>query len=143
MIAIDTNILVYAFDITYNEKREICKNLITNIFEGKEKGMLTNQILAEFANAVTKKIEKPISKQDAKSIIGAIIWSENWEIKNYNSKTILKTLDSEGPFWDLLIAETLKEANIKKIVTENEKDFKDLGLDVENPLKKLREWGQQ
>ena len=60
MIAIDTNILVYAFDTSYPEKREKCKKIIQDIFDGKQEGALTNQILAEFTNVVLKKIEKPL-----------------------------------------------------------------------------------
>ncbi|MBI5072934.1 hypothetical protein HZA99_03885 [Candidatus Woesearchaeota archaeon] len=55
MIALDTNILVYAFDNAYPKKREICKKLVLNIFNGKQKGVLTNQILAEFSAVVTKR----------------------------------------------------------------------------------------
>ena len=134
MIAIDTNILIYAFDTAYPEKRDICKTLITDIFEGKKKGFITNQILAEFALIATKKIKNPLTKTEA--IIGAILSSENWKIGTYTGNTILKALKSTNPFWDSLIIETLKESDIKKIITENEKDFSSSSLEIQNPFKK-------
>lgn len=134
MIAIDTNILVYAFDKAYPEKRKICKEIIGKIFEGKQTGVLTNQILAEFVNVVTRKIEKPLSRDEAKSIIGAILSSENWKIYNYTGETVFKSLSSQGEFWDVLIAQTLKEQNVNNIITENLKDFKELGIKTENPF---------
>ena len=63
MIAIDTNLLVYAFDSSYPEKRKKCKELVLSVFEGEKKAAVTNQILAEFAFIVTQKIENPLSKE--------------------------------------------------------------------------------
>jgi len=134
MIGLDTNILVYAFDKAYPKKREICKKIINDIFNGKKVGAVTNQILAEFASAVTKKIEKPLKKDDAIAIIGAIYFSENWKVFNYSGKTVLEALRLNKPFWDSLIIETLKENNVQEIVTENSKDFENNGLKVFNPL---------
>lgn len=137
MIGIDTNILVYAFDIAYLEKRSICKEIIEEIFSGKQKGVVTNQILAEFVNVVTRKIEKPLSEDSAKAIIGSIISSENWKIYNYTSTTILNSLPCNGSFWDFLIVQTLKENGINIIVTENVKDFSGFGIKVINPFKDM------
>ena len=136
MDAIDTNILVYAFDNDYPEKRNICKKIIEDIFTGKKLGVVTNQILAEFAAAVTIKIEKPLKKEDAAAIIGSILSSENWNVVNYTGEIVLQALESEKPLWDAIIIQTLKLNNIKKIITENVKDFEDAGLLVENPFYK-------
>ncbi len=133
MDAIDTNILVYAFDTAYPKKREMCKKIITDIFAGKTHGVVTNQILAEFSFAVTTKIEKPLSKKDAASIVGSILSSENWKVIGYTGETVLHALNSPQPFWDALIAQTLKANNVKKIITENVKDFEG-SLQVNNPF---------
>ncbi len=135
MIGIDTNILVYAFDIEYKEKRVICKEIIEKIFDGKQKGAITNQILAEFVNVVTQKIEKPLPEDAAKAIIASIISSENWAVYNYTGKTILNSLPIKGHFWDFLIAQTFKENNVDTIITENTKDFKGFGIKAINPIK--------
>ena len=134
MIAIDTNILVYAFDTAYPKKRAICKTLIESIFMGKKKGVITNQILAEFCAATTKKIENPITRKDAQSIISSILTSENWTVLNYTGETIEKALESQQPFWDALITQTLREHNIQQIITENVKDFQQSGIKPLNPL---------
>ncbi len=136
MIGIDTNILVYAFDTAYPEKRKSCKSIIEDIFGGKQKGVVTNQILAEFVNAVTRKIEKPLPEETAKLIIGAILSSENWEVYNYTGNTVLKSLPSKGHFWDFLIAQTLKENDVNAIITENINDFRSSGIKVMSPFKK-------
>lgn len=137
MIAIDTNILVYAFDLAYKEKMEISKKIVEEIFSGKRKAVVTNQILAEFCHIITKKIENPLSKEDAQAIVGAILSSENWEIYSYNENTLLNALKSKDNFWDSIIAQTLKENNINEIITENTKDFLNSGIKAVNPFQKL------
>lgn len=134
MFAVDTNILVYAFTKAYPEKRSIARSIVEDIFLGKNKGVVTNQILAEFSIIMTRKMEKPLSKSETRTIIGAIMSSENWHVFNYNGDTVLRALDTTQSFWDALIAETLKENNIQKIITENEKHFKESGLLVRNPF---------
>lgn len=134
MIALDTNILVYAFDNAYPEKRDVCKKLVSNIFMGKQKGVVTNQILAEFSAVVTRKMERPLTKDEARSIVGAILSSENWIVFDYNGETVLCALNATKPFWDALIIETLKQHGISKIVTENTRHFEGSGITVINPF---------
>ena len=124
MDAIETNILVYAFDSAYPKKREICKKLVEDIFLGYKSGVVTNQILAEFSVVVTTKIEKGLSKKDAAAIVGSILSSKNWRVLNYTGENVLNALNSEEPFWDAVIIQTLKTNNIRRIITENVKDFK-------------------
>lgn len=136
MIALDTNILVYAFDSAYPEKREICRKIIVDIFSGKKMGVVTNQILAEFSIIVTKKIEKPLSKEDACAIIGSILMSENWKVYQYSGETVMHALTSQQPFWDALIISTLKEHTVEEILTENQRHFQNSGINVTNPFRK-------
>ena len=133
MDAIDTNILVYAFDKAYPAKRDVCKELVNSIFEGKRSAVVTNQILAEFAFIITKKIERPLSRDQAASILGAILSSANWKVFDYTAFSLQRCLLSPShEFWDALIVQTLKEHGIRRIVTENAKDF--AGITAINPF---------
>lgn len=134
MNAIDTNILIYAFDTAYPEKRNICQKILKNIFEGNEQGIVTNQILAEFSSAASKKIQYPLTQQEITAIIGAILASNNWKVLNYTGQTVLHAVNTNQPFWDALITQTLKENNIKTILTEDIKGFADSGITAKNPL---------
>ena len=136
MDAIDTNILVYSFDLAYLEKRKICSKILTEVFEGKKKAAVTNQILAEFVVAVTQKIERPLPKDKAIHILGAILSSSNWLVLNYTGNSVLNAANNFGThFWDSLIAETLKENGVQTIITENVKDFAGLNIRADNPFK--------
>ncbi len=134
MNAVDTNIIVYAFDSVYPEKRKICQRIVNDVFEGKQTVVVTNQILAEFVFVVTKKIEKPLTVGEARAVVGAIATSANWKVFNYTAETILKALELKLPFWDSIIVETLKENGVGGIITENTKDFSKCGIKVVNPF---------
>ncbi|MBN2127740.1 MAG: PIN domain-containing protein [Candidatus Diapherotrites archaeon] len=122
---IDSNILVYAFDSSEKNKQEKAKKFLTEIMINK-KGILSIQNLAEFHATVTKKINKPISKEESQQIIKEL--SDSFEILKYSEKTIINSINFENlyktHFWDSLLASTMQENNVFLIYTENTKDFK-------------------
>lgn len=135
---VDTCILVYAFDESEKQKREIAKKIIGKITKGEINGVISNQILGELFVALTQKIEKPIEKEKARIIINGLIDSVNWKKTNYSSQTVSKAVDfaiqHKTPFWDSLIIETMLENRIYKIFTENTKHFATEHIQVENPF---------
>ncbi len=138
-ILFDTNILVYAYDLDEMEKRKVCSKLVEDVFKGNYDGVVTNQILSEFFNAMTRKIENPLSKEEAIQIVKKYIISAKWIKINYNTDTVLKASVSSSyfktSFWDTLIAETMKENNISRIFTENKKHFSKIPrINVINPI---------
>ncbi len=137
---IDTSIIVYAYDLSEKKKRAKCKILVESGFKGESQLVVSNQILAELFVVLTKKIENPISAEDAKTIVDGIVESDNWVKRDYNSDTvkgaILRTSKIKNAhFWDALIAQTMLENQIHEIYTENVKDFRKFpGIKVINPM---------
>ena len=137
---VDTCIIAYAYDLSEGGKRRKCKELVESGFYGYEELAVSNQILAELFFVLTKKIENPISSENAKTIVEGIIESENWVKIDYNSQTVRKAAitvnDDNGlHFWDALIAETMIENKITEIYTENIRDFEKIsGIRVINPM---------
>lgn len=134
----DTSILVYAYDKNELGKQEICNELVKEVFGKKRIGYISNQVLAELYFVLTEK--KGISKEDAKIIIFSFIESDSWVKLNYDTRTLESAINSSKSvnviFWDILIAETMKENGIDTIYTENEGDFREIpGIKVVNPLK--------
>jgi predicted nucleic acid-binding protein len=136
----DTNILVYAYDISEEEKRVVCNKLLSQVFLSKLNGVISAQVLAEVFYVLTNKVKNPLDAEEAKKIIFNFLKSENWLKISYDENTLEKaintSIDVKIDLWDALIAETMKENGINKIYTENEKDFKKIpGIKVINPLK--------
>ena len=59
-IFFDTSVLVYSFDYTEHEKRELSKKYVESVFEGKNKGIVSNQVLAELFNVLTRHVASPL-----------------------------------------------------------------------------------
>ena len=136
----DTNIIVYAYDASEPAKQNTCNELLQKVYKKGIVGIISNQILGELFKGITENIEKPIGIEDAEMVIENIVDSDSWLKINYNQETVKKAILTlklvKVPFWDAVIAETMKENGIYKIVTENEKDFKRIpGIKVTNPFK--------
>jgi len=137
---LDTNVLVYAFDSSEGEKHAHAKKLLEKILLGERRAAISNQVLAEFFSAVTKKIEKPVSAEIAQEIVDALTASKHFTKLNYVAKTVSNaaTLSRKYaiPFWDALIAQTALENGVFAVVTENDKHFRKIpGIKVINPFK--------
>lgn len=65
---IDTNILVYAHDISAGKKHADAKKLISELWNS-QKGCLSTQVLQEFYVTITKKVNKPVNPDLASSLI--------------------------------------------------------------------------
>jgi predicted nucleic acid-binding protein len=134
---IDTNIFVYAYTKIEENKIKIAKNIIENGIISRNT-YISEQILIEFINCISKKISKNITKKQILNISQSINNSQN--VINYNGNTIIKALkisqENNIHFFDALIAATMIENNIDIIYSENEKDFKKIkGITIINPFK--------
>lgn len=134
----DTNILFYSYDLNEPQKRKICRARIGRIFSGADRGYISNQILVELYNALTRKLG--VKAGTSRVIVGSFISSPNWVKINYNHGTAKRALETSNAFktsfLDTLIVETMKENGLNKIITENERDFKPIpGVQVINPMK--------
>lgn len=137
-VLVDTNILVYAFDSSEREKFRKANELFKTAFYGEKQCAVSNQVLAEFFHVVTRKIENPLSLEDASLIVKKIVESRNWTKINYTADTVGKAVALAGktPFWDALIIATMLENGITDIYTENVSDFsKTHSIKASNPLK--------
>ena len=137
---IDTNILIYAYDESEPGKREKCKKIVEKLLSGETKAVVSSQILAEFYNALTRKIENPVENEKALTIVQSFIRAENIIKIDYCFKTvekaIKKSINCNAHFWDALIAETMLENQVFTIFTENEKDFSKIKqIRVINPVR--------
>ncbi len=136
----DTNIICYAHDFTERQKRMICGGLFQRVLDGEIIGVVSNQVLVELFNSLTRKLDVPSNK--AVIIVRSLILSQNWKKINYDCETLDRALKNseefKTPFLDTLISETMKENGITEIITENERDFNKIpGIKVTNPLRQI------
>ena len=136
---IDTNVLVYAYDVSEKAKRRIAHDLLARIWD-EGGGVVALQNLSEFFVVVTGKVQRPVAISAARTIVSDILRSARWLVIDRQAGTMLRTIDfvqrTGVPYWDGLIAACMLEHGIDTIVTENERDFKRIpGITVVNPFR--------
>jgi len=67
-VFIDTNVIVYAYDISAGEKHSKAVEIIKGLWDTGS-GITSTQVLQEFFVNVTRKITKPLDAVTAKEIV--------------------------------------------------------------------------
>ena len=135
----DTNTIAYAFDKSEKAKRMVCKELVDRAFSGESPGALSNQVLAELFVVLTQKVGKTVSREKASAIVRGLVDSSAWSKLDYDHGTVARAAADSAAmtnhFWDLLIAETMRDAGVRRIYTENVREFQGIPwIEVVNPL---------
>ncbi len=133
---VDTNILIYAHDKDADGKHFLARNIINDLWENK-KGILSTQVLEEFYINVTKKIPKPLKKNEAREIIQQYF---TWEVVLINNEMILQASMVEEKqkisFWDALIVVAGNHGNASSLLSEDFNHGQRFGnLLIQNPFK--------
>ena len=141
-ICIDSNILIYAFNVRsqFNAKAEaVLEDLIR-----ADGFAITDISLIEFYQIITndKVVSDPISPDKSYEIIKNILLNKKIEVLETNIDILEVTFESAAnhnvrkyEIYDHLIANLCKHNNIKKFITANDKDFKKYDFfDVINPF---------
>lgn len=146
MFALDTNILVYAHNSAspfHKKAKRFVEHLIADK-DGSENSSICIplQVCAEFINVCTRQtIEKPLSILDAVKEIRR--YSEFLEIPILNPKptqlktflALLESTTTRKKIFDVYLAATLKDHQIKGFYTVNVDDFKEyVFLKIVNPF---------
>ena len=71
---VDTNILIYAYDIDAGRRNRISVKILRDLWENRT-GILSTQVLQEFYVTVTRKIPNPLPRSQARGIIESyLVW---------------------------------------------------------------------
>lgn len=139
---IDTNILVYAYNID-SELHQKSLNILQDALDWKTKVFIADKNLYEFYAIITdsRRVEKPVPIQEANDVVNFL--------KNSNIQIIFptpKTIDILLPLlknykvkkqqiFDFILAAMIIENNIDTIITRNDKDFNKIKeINVFNPF---------
>ncbi len=135
---VDTNVLVYLFDLDQPVKREAARKIIEGCFSGKEDLAVSVQNLAEFAVVMTEKVNNPLPRETVSRFIRDITMFSGWEILRYDGLCIGDALslseDHRLHFWDALLVATMKHHGITMIYSEDAHFLKVADIRAINPF---------
>ncbi len=141
--AIDTSILVYAYNLDSVLNPKASSFLEENVLTGEIKACLPFQCLYEFFAIITdaKRVEKPLYPEEAKRILETYMNAKNIP-KIYPRKSnlrntlgLLKYNIKKQEIFDAVFVATLLDNGVSGIITSNTKHFSRFDfLTVMNPL---------
>ena len=138
---LDTNILVYAFDLAEAEKQPIAYKILQQATQGREKFHISNQVLAELSRTLTHKLAKPYTQEETIEIL-TLFQLPTWIIYSYRLSTLTQALRLQQQntisFWDALIVATMMENHVYQIYTEDMTFSKIHGIKAVNPFKRKK-----
>jgi predicted nucleic acid-binding protein len=133
-IFVDTNILVYAYDLDAAQKHDTASRVVASLWNRKV-GVLSTQVLQEFYVVATKKMASPMTLLDARTIVKAYI---PWSI-GIDGTMVLQASEIEErnhiSFWDAMIVAAAHRAGALRVLTEDLNHGQLIeGVTIENPF---------
>jgi predicted nucleic acid-binding protein len=134
-IFLDTNIIIYAFDVSAKEKHEEARRILTELWKSG-RGVLSTQVLEEFFVSVTRKIRRPLAWRIAREIVADLL---KWEIIVNDGESILEAIeiqtDQNFSFWDSLIIQAAVKSGASRLLSEDLLDGQVIhGVTIKNPF---------
>lgn len=134
-VFLDTNIIIYAYDISAGSKHEIARKIIIDLWESAL-GIISTQVLQEFFIIVTRKIPKPLDISSAKKIIENLLV---WDVIINDGESILDAIDIQTKynytFWDSMIIQSAIRGGAELLLTEDLAEGKKVnGVMIKNPF---------
>ena len=132
---IDTNILIYAFDVSAGKKHQVASHILSDLWNSGL-GVLSTQVLQEFYVNVVQKIQKPIDQKMAQEIIRDLL---KWHVVVNNGDSILDAIDISEKygysFWDSLIIEAALTGGVSVLLSEDLQHGQIIsGVTISNPF---------
>ena len=132
---VDTNILVYAYDVSAGQKRALAKALVQKLWENKA-GCLSVQVLQEFYVNLTRKAAMPLDAE----LVAQIVEDLNaWRVHIPDGTDVLGAIRIQQKyqlnFWDAMIIRSTSETGCALLWSEDFSDGKVYeGVKVNNPF---------
>jgi predicted nucleic acid-binding protein len=132
---VDTNILVYAHDVSAGPKHVRARTLVEELWTSG-RGVLSTQVLQELCINVRRKAKHPLSLKETRRLLDDYL---TWEIVVNDTSSVVQALGFEEryrvSFWDALILQAAEAAGVDVLFSEDLSAGQKYGsFRVENPF---------
>jgi predicted nucleic acid-binding protein len=116
---VDTNVLIYAHDLSAGEKQIRARDLIRELWQSGE-GCLSIQVLQEFYVNVTQKVARPLAPEEAGQIVADLA---AWQVHRPGVEDLLDAIRLQEryriSFWDAMIVASAAQMDCQTIWSED------------------------
>ena len=132
---VDTNVLIYAHDVDAGRKHERARELLRTLWADRA-GILSTQVLQEFYVNATRKIRKPLTRPEARSVVETYAaWCVDGITPNDLSAAFQIEDQARIGFWDALIIAVAARSGARRIVSEDLNNGQSIaGVSIHNPF---------
>lgn len=115
----DTNVIVYAYDISAGPKRETARRLLVRLWQG-DNGALSIQVLQETYVSLVRKLSPPVAPETARRIINNLV---RWRVVEPDRYDVLAAIDTslrwQISFWDAMLLLAARNAGAALLWSED------------------------
>ncbi len=116
---VDTNILIYAYDLSQGIRHEKALVLVESLWDSGN-GCISTQVLQEFYVNITRKAAKPLLPNQAAQIIKDF---SNWHVHRPTSEDLAAAIEIHQQyqiaFWDAMILRSAQQSNCEVVWSED------------------------
>lgn len=132
---VDTNVLVYAHDVSSGSKHQIAVELVEKLWSS-ETGVISTQVLQELAINLRRKSKRVRPIEEVRQLIEDYL---DWQVVVNDGNSVLDALVWERrykiSFWDALILQAAERADVSVLLSEDLSAGQSYGsFRVENPF---------
>lgn len=132
---IDTNILVYAYDIKAKDKHEVAKNLVAECWNDRS-GVISTQVLQEFYVTVTRKLSHALPLAEARASVQELL---AWSVYGITAFDVIEASELQEKlrlsFWDSLIVTAAQKSGVSVLYSEDMQHCQQIGkMTIINPF---------
>src|SRR4051812_15610003 len=118
-VFVDTNILVYAHDISAGAKHERAQAIVAELWQG-QRGIISTQVLQELCFNLRRKAARPMPASEVRRVLEDFV---KWEVVVNTPESVMGALDLEVryhiSFWDALIVHAAEAAGCEVLYSED------------------------
>lgn len=132
---VDTNILMYAHDVSAGAKHQRAKVLVEELWRTRS-GVVSTQVLQELCVNLRRKAGRPLELKATRDLIADYL---SWQVMVNTGESILEALELEDryriSFWDALVIQAAQASGAEVLYSEDLSDGQTYGsVRVVNPL---------
>jgi len=117
---LDTNVLVYSFDLVSPDKKQIAQSLIAESLRN-QRGVISSQVVQEFLNLALRKFARPMSIADARDYLRSVLTPlcHHFPAIDFYDRALLVQIETGFSLYDALIVAAAIEVGCSTLLSES------------------------
>lgn len=134
---LDTNILVYSFDLAQPQKRQTARRLLTAALTS-QRGAISTQVVQEFLNISLRGFARPITLTDLREYLDTVLTPLclHFPSVSFYAQALVTQVETGYSWYDALIVAAALELGCSTLFSEDMQHGRMIrGMEIRNPFR--------